>query len=263
MLHCSSRLGKGSKLIEPSSFVNNFISKNLAKFGVFPTPASLLSLLEEDFYRNISMSNIDSESPLLSILARPNYGNLEGLLENAKKRLEGGEDISATPKATALFLEWFLAKGEDSEISFNIEIEMDELAEAFAEAKNRSFVPYNLERLLKLFAIFYGKEVPKQIKFLSAIQLNMLDANKKDDLTFFDKSNFVDLIEVVESVKEKYVGKFSSNNLFNKVLEELNTAYQLQKEGYEEVRDNNILILKPLPSTLEESKEDFFKMIEG
>ena len=262
MITCASKIGVGSKLLEPSLFINNFLVKSLNKFGIVPSPKEILEMLEDNPHRNISMSHLGTNSPIKNIFSRPILDNTNGLFESVLKRNLEGEDFSATPIATSLFLEWLLKRGEVEEVSFNIEIELDELANAFANAKNREFSPLRLERLLKLFAIFYGKEFQNQIKFLSAIQLNMIDADK-GDLTFFDKSNFKDLEKLVKSIKKKYENKFSSNNIFNKILEELKTAQILQREGYIEEIIQGILVLKPQQHSIEKSKNYFLQLIEG
>jgi len=162
-----------------------------------------------------------------------------------------------------LFVEWLIENKIDIDLNFNIQVDLDTLYSSYAEEKNRIFVPVATERLLKLFSIFYGKEVKNDIKFLSAIQLNLLDAEKENDMSFIGNSNFDDVIQVVEEVAENHKNEFSSNNIFNKLLEDLYSVKNLKKNGYIPDFVKGSLVLKPTEETLNKSKEYLKSILEG
>lgn len=251
-------------IIEPSRFINNFIFKSINKFGVLKAPDNILSMINLFPERSLSVDLLkDYESPLKGVFVRPNYDNMNELFMNAKKKLETSNEVFATPVATALFLEWLIKENIEININLNLQVELETIYNEYAKERNKIFVPIVTERLLKLFSIFYRGEIKKETKFFSAIQLNLLDTEKKNDLSFIKKSNFKDIIKIIERIKEKHKGEFSSNNIFNKLLEDLHTVQDLKRKGYKKEIIKNSIVLEPIKESLEKSKEDFKAIIEG
>ena len=249
-------------LIEPSAYINSFLVRSLDKFGVIKAPNELIDKIRENPEKNIGDREIkDIKSPLKSIFLRPDFNNTDGIFLSVANKIREGRSIYATNKGAAMFFEWIIQKEVD--IDFNVNIDVEEVSNAYAEIKNKDFKPLVLERLLKLFAIFYGKEFKKDNRFISAVQLNLLDADKSKDISYISETNFKDVSDIVKTVYKKHKNEFSSNNIFNKILEELKSINKLKEEGFEVEYINSVMVLKPTEISKKTSKEEFLKMLEG
>ncbi|MCK9372476.1 MAG: hypothetical protein M0P91_04705 [Sulfuricurvum sp.] len=247
--------GKGSIAL-PSNLINNFLVRSLDKYGILSAPEELL----EKIIQNPELT-IYTTSEYSSIYTRPLHGNLEQIFSSALNKLKNNEDVFATPEAAALFIEWY-SKGE---IDFLIEIDtkevkFEELGEAFSKFHSKPFHPNDLEMLLKLFSLFYAKEIEqKDIDMISKVQilLEKLADKEKNKLEELDFSRIKIIAQELDSKQT-----FGTNNIFNKILEEIEKVEALQHYDYEIDNFEELAVFHFKEETKEFFKNQFISFME-
>jgi len=247
-------------LIEPSCYINNFLVRSLDKFGVVAGPHEVLEKIEKYPNANIPLSQIPGPT-LKRIFARPDFGNTESLFNATIEQLKSGDSVYTTPGAAGMLMKYIVDNEIETDFFFNLQVEIEEIHNSFAEKNNKPFIPIGFERLLKLFSIFYGREIKNKIKFVSAVQLNMIDADK-GDISFIKRTNFKDLKDIVLSVYENHKEEFSSNNVFNKLLEDINNIMRYKKDLVATYEGETLIIL-PSKELIEKDKQVMKQILEG
>lgn len=245
-------------LIEPSKFINNFLVRSLDKFGVVKGPETIISEImnnpEKNIVHDLSVKGGD-------IFRRPMFGNVEAIFKTTKQNLAEEKTVFATPAIAALFIEWGIQNEEDLDFELIADVEFDEISKAYADEKLKDFNPLSLERLLKLFSIFYGKKITKkEVKALSDLQIKLLEAEKSESL---DTINTSEVSDIVKNVSSENGSNFSSNNIFNKILEEIESVEKLKEFGYNLKKEGSFTVFFHKEETFEKTKEAFNKLIEG
>ncbi len=238
----------GSILMEPSIFASNFLIRSFDKFGIMDVDAELLYLIDtQQNIHNHSLSN--QEQHFVRMVSRPIYGNTDRIFEKSLEELNNGNEVFSTPGAASLFLKWL--KEEEIEFSFDINssFTLENLAEEYSAIQNRDFYPVVLERLLKLWFIFYGKYISKEeTKEIGIFQSEILKGNYSEEKV--DK-----VYELVDKIKKQELEKAAlpSNNIFNKIIEEtLLFKNVLSNQG--EIISGSFDILSVNPDKIESDK---------
>lgn len=220
----SKKLGD-SIMIEPSCFVNNFLARSLDKFGVVKAPEKVI----EDIMNNPEKNIVhDLWVKGGDIFRRPMFGNLNSIFEVTKQNLSEGKTVFATPAISALFIVWGIENKKDLDFDLLADPSVETISEAYAIETLKEFNPLSLERLLKLFSIFYGKKIQRfDIKALSEFQIKLLDLEKGTQS--LETLNCEQIEIIINNVYQENINNFSSNNIFNKILEEIDSMKKITK----------------------------------
>lgn len=249
-----------SFLALPSKLVNNFLVRSLDKFGIIEAPDKLIEMI-----LNKPEASLKMEKGYSSIYCRPVYNNSDYLFQIALDKMKAGEDIYSKPEAAAMFFEWYVLRNQDKDFEIKIDTEkvlFEDLAKAYSKASTKSFHPNDLEMLLKLFSLFYAKELnQKEIENISKMQTDLEKmADKK-----VDKLEYLRIIYVkpiIERIAEINTS-FGTNNIFNKILEEINKIESLLHFGYEIDNYGEYSIFKHTWETKNLLRKDFIEFMEA
>ena len=199
--------------IEPFFFLSSFIIQKWYRYLVMPIPKELYKLSNQK--RNVNVADVDKKilkSPLNALKK-----DMFSISKNIEYILDKDSDIYVTPTSIIILL-WYLK--EKKGISYDIGDEayinkgIDML---FSNYLNDNFYPLALERLIKLYSMFYLKhDTSSKIKCIGAFQASLRKHS-------FD--NVQSLEEVTEIFKKEAeyllaIG-IPDSNIANKILEML------------------------------------------
>lgn len=262
--------GQSTLVADPADYVANFFMEAMHKFSVIPIAfdAEVLNT------PNIRVKTLKDEykEALIGALTRPRLGNTERLFARALSDLEEGRDVYATPSGGILFLNWAMETGNISKFEVDTDLSLDEMGDINNYIVNKAFYPIAVERLLKLFMLFYSKflteaEISDISKFQN--QLLYLDRQKTEEEMQYAfsciKARSTELIfNVLEKVKKEVLAKnnqvLPGINIFNKIGEEIGSLQRKMNSGENRFfREDFVKI-----SGNEENSEDFInKYIEA
>ena len=242
-------------LLLPSESVFTFLVNSLDKFGVLKTENSIKELIDNKHIKNISIDkvkNVLNQEEMSDVFSKPNKGQLDHLFYKTVENIGEARDIYCTTDSFALFIYW-CSQGNynfDEEIYFEGDIEA--IFNAFANQMNKSISLKSLERLLKLFSMFYGKKIDRRKnKDISKFQYLLLSDNNEE--TIFKKAKYIK--RIIEDLHKKEKENLSSCNIFNKVIEMLDTLIQLEQNYSKGGKE--FIILFPKDEVKERSKTQF------
>lgn len=209
----------GVLVSDPNQFVNNFFVHALNKYGIIPFNEGILKMMEQQ--KNIHQHKLAemAKPAMVKAVSRHRRNNLTNL-QSALEAIEAGEDVICTPTGGVLFLEFLASKNlkvEDLGVEVDSELLLDEMIDIYNEIKNPDFYPEALERLLKLFSIFYNKKLEKnELNIIGKLQIELLHI--KDEINLTSDLNLVK--SIIQKIKEKE--EIVNNvNIFDKILEEI------------------------------------------
>lgn len=247
-------------LLLPSESVFSFMVKNLDKMGVVKANQEIIDMIENPRIKSISIEKIKSylsSDHLTDIYSKPNKGQLDKLFLKTLDNISEGRDIYTTPEAFALFMEWCNKNYPDFDEEVFYEGDVDNIFTAYANQKSKSITLMSLERILKLFSMFYGKKMDKKdIKHLSKFQYDLIDGNTEEIF-----KSLSTIKNIVINIYEKHGKELNSCNIFNKILDLLDVLEDLSKDEYLKEKDV-FLVLKPSEKRKEFHKT-FFKNMLG
>ena len=244
---------------DPTTFVSNFLLGNLNKFGIIPFHQEIINLME--FQKNIHVHKIHEliKAPLLRAITRHRKNNVENILNDALVALKNGQDVITTPEGGVLLLECMNDKGHSADsLSINIEtnVMVSELMEIYNNMKNPSFYPIALERLLKLFSLFYNKNLETdEKKLIGKLQVELLNLKEQPISVSLE-----DIKKILSSQKE-IASNIQNVNIFDKIEEEIEILESMLEEDFTSVivtNNDEFLEMK----TQKDSSDEFFNMYE-
>lgn len=243
---------------DPVTFVSNFLLGNLNKFGIIPFHQEIINLME--YQKNIHVHKIHEliKTPLLRAITRHRKNNVEGILNDALIALQNGGDVITTPEGGVLLMEYLSDRGHSAE-SLSIDIEtnllVSEMMEMYNNIKHPSFYPIALERLLKLFSLFFNKNLKsEEKKLIGKFQIELLNL-KEEPITV----SLGDIKKIVASQKE-IATNVQNVNIFDKIEEEIEILESILKEETTSVivTDDEFIEMK----IEKELSDEFFSIYE-
>lgn len=224
-----SKASKGGFLIkDEQNLLSKFLVNTCSKYGILP----LRIEMQEGIMTKETIS--DYHNFFKAMLSKP-VNVLDKLFE---KSLEL-DVVHLTPLTGALFVEWAYdnkIKVED----LDADLTSSDLAEEYNKYRNRTLYPLVIERLLKIFCLFYNKQCSKEdLDFVSAVQSELHYNNKSDTFTVSEDTlnKLKNLInKVYESEQE--TNQLPDCNVFTKLLEEINLAIDKISFGFEVVDED-------------------------
>lgn len=221
-----AKVNNGSILMEPSLFSSNFFIRSADKFGIYDVPAEILHLADNQ--ANIHHHALNGLDPyFVEMVARPIFNNKEKIFEKAINTLQNDGDLYATPGGASLFLKWLKESCQEVELNISSEFTLEDLSLEYAKLENRDSIPYALERLIKIWFFFYGKKVSRQDTRLAGfLQENIIQ--KKYENLEIEADKFY---SIVKKTRDNETNQLPSNNIFNKLLEELYIFSNALKNG--------------------------------
>lgn len=253
-----AKLSKDGKFFisSPSNLVNNFLVRSFDKFGVLQVPDELLQKV-----LNNPESSIPMQTNYSPIFSRPVYGNADYIFKQTLNKIKEGIDIYSDSQSASLFIEWYVTRNEESAfIEINTEVPFSEIGEAYSKALTTPFHPNELEMLLKLFSLFYAKEMSnREIKNLSKFQVFLEKlADKEIDSLDFDMTPVKENIQNISTQKNE----FGTNNIFNKILGEIQRIEMFQHYGYEIDKFEEFAIIMFRDETKQFFAKEFVSFLE-
>jgi len=226
--------------IEPSHYLNNFMILKLHRYLVMPIPKKLYNVIDKkkiknanvfDFNLNSKFKNPIQKTPF-NILQRNLYKQSEYNIRLNLSELSETNTIHLTKESFIIF-SWFLR--EKKEVLINDISMISSYSYSLEELIKRGvkdyiynnvakyFYPLVLERALKLYGSLYlSKEYKNKEKicFIDSLQKHLLGINSLKEINplFIEKA--ISYFEKESEYFEK-VFNFPSNNLVNKIIEEL------------------------------------------
>lgn len=243
----------GAVLIaDPSQFISNFFLSSLDKFSIIPVPQEAKKIISD---KNIHKYKVEEffKPALINSITRQRYNNLERIFEKGLLALENCQNVYATPNGAVLFIEWLYNKKIKVEKCEN-DLLIDEMIETYNKIKNESFYPIALERLLKLFMLFYNKQLNKDSVFkISNFQKKLIDienSEKEIGIELLNNDLLIETQEIKEiiiTLQEKDTNEIPSINIYNKCIEELislenkitSDTKKIFKENFVKINSNN------------------------
>lgn len=247
---------KDGLLLLPNKSVSSFIVKSLDKYGILRAKEEVLNLVEKK--KNVSISQIEdvfADKHYLDIYSKPNRGQTELLFKKTVENISEGRDIYCSIDAFVLFMEW--AKDNYSEMDQEIYYEgsPEDIISSYGDVKLKPITLNNLDKLLKLFCLFYGKSIPKEDIFLiSEFQYKLIEMNFK----FFNDLD--EVISIVDNKFSEHKETLPANNIFNKILEMLENLKMIENDYY---TDENISlkVLFPTKEIIDRYSKEFENML--
>ena len=244
-------------LLMPNKSVSQFIVKNLDKYGILRAKDEVLKLVNSK-KKNISISQIKeyfTDEAYLDIYSKPNRGQTEQLFNKTVENISEGRDIYCSTDAFVLFIEWAKDSYPDFDEEIYYEGKPDDIINSYGNTKIRPITLNNLDRLIKLFCLFYGKSIPKEdIYLISDFQKKAISL----DMTFFNDLRKV--ISIVENKYDEHKETLPSNNIFNKILEMLENL-ELIEDNFSVNEELKLKVLVPSESLIEEYSLNFKNML--
>jgi hypothetical protein len=261
---------------EPAYFINSFITLSLNRFGVVSFPQALIDSkiwksIEDKKWVPIEKIGefFPSEGEKIlytNLMAAPLYDNVAAIINKGINTLNRGEDLFMSEGMFVYFYEHLFRNNmplPETEVIIN---DFESAYDSYVSLKNPSVSVLALERLIKLFAIFYGKKEIKALgaeKDITKVQLHLLNI-ARGNKSYLRTLNLQPLIDTVLAVRGKYEEKFSSNNIFNKILELATAIDRYQKaKAIKWIEDNGIVILSPASDFIEKEKEEIKRFLES
>lgn len=246
-------------LLLPSESVFSFLVKNLDKFGVVKANKEILEMIDNPRIKNISIEKVKSflsSEHLADVYSKPNKGQLDKLFIKTVENISEARDIYCTPEAFALFIEWSNNNNFEFDEEVVYEGDYENIVNAYASQKSKSITPMSLERIIKLFSMFYGKKMEKKdIQILSKFQYFLIDGNTSEIFKNIEKVK-----KIVENNYEEFGKDLNSCNIFNKILDLLEIMEDLSQDEYIEEKDM-FLVLKPSKKRKMIHKESFKRIL--
>jgi hypothetical protein len=228
--------------------------------GIVTANPKVLNLVNNVKNKNISIEKIKdllSYKELSDIYSKPNKGQLDKLFLKTLDNISEGRDIYCTISSFTLFLEWAVINYPQFDEEIFYEGDIENIFEAYSAEKSKSITLRSLERTLKLFSMFYGKELKKtEVKEISIFQYNLIDGNIEE---VFNQGKKIK--KIVEEKKREKENSISTVNIFNKILEFLDILESLSTDDYKREEKNSFIILSPSDKRKQEYKEEFKKML--
>jgi len=244
-------------LLMPNKSVSQFIVKNLDKYGILIAKEEVIKLINSK-KKNISISQIEeffSNKEYLDIYSKPNRGQTQQLFSKTVENINEGRDIYCSIDAFVLFIEWAKENYPEFDQEIYYEGEPENIIQTYGYTKVKSITLNNLDRLLKLFCLFYGKEITKKNIFLiSDFQKKLISLN----FSFYDKLEEVK--EIIENKHQENMESLPTNNIFNKILEMLENL-ELIQNNFSINEDLKLKVLIPSDNLIEKYNEDFKNML--
>lgn len=244
-------------LLMPNKSVSSFIVKSLDKYGILRAKEEVMKLINSN-KKNISISQIEeyfTDNAYLDIYSKPNRGQLEQLFNKTVTNISEGRDIYCSIDGFVLFIEW--AKDNYSEFDQKIYYDgnPEDIFNGYGETKIKPITLNNLDKLIKLFCLFYGKSIPKEdIYLISDFQNKITEL----DLIFFEELSQV--IQIITTKYEEHKEELPSNNIFNKILEMLENL-ELIKDNFSIKEDVKLKVLVPSKEIKEKYSTDFKELL--
>lgn len=218
-----SKASKGGFLIkDEQNLLSKFLVNTCSKYGILP----LRIEMQEGIMTKETIS--DYHNFFKAMLSKP-VNVLDKLFEKSIEL----DTVHFTPLTGALFIEW----AYDNKIKvddLDADLTSSDLAEEYNKYRNRTLYPLVIERLLKIFCLFYNKQCSKEeLDFVSAVQSELHYNNKSATFTVSEDtlSKLKDLInKVYESEQE--ANQLPDCNVFTKLLEEINLAIDKISFGF-------------------------------
>jgi len=235
--------GHDGILLEPSLLVNSFLVRSFDKFGVLKAPDRVKEMILLNPERNLFKSELRNINPIVDIFLRPDHGNVKALFETTLNNIAEDKNIHTTPAAFGMFIQYCIDNELNIDFNVNVQVEMDKLYKNYTDTVCKRVSPIAVERLIKLFSLFYGKDFKKDTRYISKIQKDLSEAEKTGNTNIIKEINFDNFIGIVEGIMTEYCQGFSSNNIFNKLLEELYMLKKMQEEGFSSEYIDETLVL--------------------
>lgn len=239
------RAGNGRLVSDPAEYIAKFFMHSMHKYSVIRNVANKDRLMDYDHKKEIYKErfkedfredfNEDLKESMIKTITKPRLNNVNRLFEAAVKDLKKGNNVYATPKGGVLFINWAIENNINiEELNVDTLLSLDELADINNEIKNEAFYPIALERLFKLFMLFYSKHLEKEeIRKVGGFQNQLSYIERQTDPKGIEyafkciETKKIDfLLNLLNRTEEKVSNQsdfqLPSVNLFNKINEELN-----------------------------------------
>lgn len=217
----------GILISNPANLVADFLAKQL-----FEDKQLVYSDKRIDKNQPIRELTNDFKPAILKMISRPILNNTNSFLE---KVFNEDEQFICTPEGGVLLIE-YASKNNLELKDIEIEAELSQLCDIYSDLKNPTFYPIAMERLFKLFCIFYNKKLTAdENSNIALFQKVLIILDKKNNLenlkeelispkqeiiTLIEK--MIDIVNRIESIDPLQ----TTCNIFNKIQEELNSFKQ-------------------------------------
>jgi len=249
--------GEGLLLL-PDQSISPFIVKNLHKYSILKADDRILRMIDSD-KKNISINELDDlfkEEAYFDIYTKPNRGQLDQLFKKTVDNITQNIDVYCTIDAFVLFIEWAKDNYKEFEEEVYYSGDNENIINGYGKAKVKQITLNNLDKLLKLFCLFYGRTIPsRDIQFISNFQRKLSSL----DLTFFKELH--ETIKIVDKKFDESREKLPPNNIFNKILEMLENLERLDN-NFEVNKELKLNVLIPKKELMNQYSNDFRKMLE-
>lgn len=217
----------GILISNPANLVADFLAKQL-----FEDKQLVYSDKRIDKNQPIRELKADFKPAILKMISKPILNNTNSFLE---KVFNEEEQFICTPEGGVLLIEYASKNGLEL-IDMEIEAELTHLCDIYSELKNPIFYPIAMERLFKLFCIFYNKKLTTdENSNIALFQKVLTILDKQNNLEHLktelisQKQDILTLIEKMQTVVariEALAPLQTTCNIFNKIQEELNSFHQ-------------------------------------
>jgi hypothetical protein len=211
--HCfKNKGGSGILLANPNKFSSVFLYKNIKKFGILAFPNKIKELDLNNRSSHVFKIRPHMKKALVDVFTK---NQIEVFDEICEEVFLNEKKVFATPEGFLMYVMWLKKENKAFHFDVDILISDEQLKKTFSKLKGIKFIPFSLERLLKLFSFFYNSKLNQtDIKFISNFQFNLIKRNFT--LDGFSKEDLFRLEDIINSTKNNHLPNL---NLHNKIVE--------------------------------------------